>query len=193
MAKLYFKYGAMNSGKSTILLQAAHNYEEQGMKVIILKPSIDSKGEDNISSRLGIERKVNHLIKPEDSIMDIVSTYEDLSCILVDEAQFLEPNQVDELLKVTIIYDIPVICYGLRADFKTNGFPGSIRLFELAHKLEEIKTMCKCGSKATFNSRFVNGILVNEGDQVVIDNQADVRYEAMCPKCYYKKLNLIKK
>lgn len=193
MAKLYFKYGAMNSGKSTILLQTAHNYEERGMNVILIKPSIDSKAENKISSRLGVERNVDYLVNEEDSIINIVKNYDNLSCIFVDEAQFLTPKQVDELLIITVDYDIPVICYGLRADFKNNGFPGSIRLFEIAQKLEEIKTMCRCGSKATMNARFVNDNLVFDGDQVVIDNQESVRYESMCPKCYYKNLRLIKK
>ena len=193
MAKLYFKYGAMNSGKSTILLQTAHNYEERGMNVILIKPSIDSKAKDCITSRLGVERKVNNLVGPKDSIIEIVNNYNNLSCIFVDEAQFLTPKQVDELLLITVDYDIPVICYGLRADFKNNGFPGSIRLFEIAQKLEEIKTMCRCGSKATMNARFVNDNLVFDGDQVVIDNQDNIRYESMCPKCYYKNLRLIKK
>ena len=185
MANLYFKYGAMNSGKTTALLQTAHNYEERGMKVLVIKPSVDTKAENKVSSRLNIEREVDYLVNKEDSIIDIVRSNENITCILVDEAQFLTPVQVDELLQITIEDNITVICYGLRTDFKTVGFPGSTRLLEIAHKFEEMKTVCKCGDKATFNARFVNGELVTDGDQVVIDNQADIRYESMCPRCYY--------
>ena len=185
MAKLYFRYGAMNSGKSTLLLQTAHNYQERGMNVVLMKPSKDKKGDECIESRLGVNRKVDYLIGDDESILDIVSTLTNISCILVDEAQFLNPKQVDELLKVTIYYDIPVICYGLRTDFKTNGFPGSTRLLEIAHSIEEMKTICRCGNKATFNARFIDNKLVTEGDQVAIDGFG-VTYESMCPKCYYK-------
>lgn len=193
MAKLYFRYGAMNSGKSTLLLQTAHNYEERGMKVILIKPSKDIKADVSIESRLGVNRKVDYLVDDDTSILDIVSNINNVSCILVDEAQFLNPNQVDELLRVTTDYDIPVICYGLRTDFKTNGFPGSIRLLEIAHSIEEMKTICRCGSKATFNARFVNGKLVTEGEQVAIDGFDSVTYESMCPKCYFKLSGKVKK
>ena len=189
MAKLYFKYGAMNCGKTTILLQTAHNYEERGMKIIIIKPSKDLKAGDNIQSRLGAERKVDYLIKPEDSVLEIAKKNLDVNCIFVDEVQFLDPNQIDELLQITIVYDIPVICYGLRTDFKTNGFPASTRLLEIAHKIEEIKTMCRCGDKAIFNARFIDGKLTNKGNQVAIDGFNNITYESMCPKCYYEALN----
>ncbi len=192
MAKLYFRYGAMNSGKSTLLLQTAHNYEERGMKVILIKPSKDIKADVSIESRLGVNRKVDYLVDDDTSILDIVSNINNVSCILVDEAQFLNPNQVDELLRVTTDYDIPVICYGLRTDFKTNGFPGSIRLLEIAHSIEEMKTICRCGSKATFNARFVNGNLATEGEQVAIDGFDSVTYESMCPKCYFKLRGKVK-
>ena len=193
MAKLFFKYGAMNSGKSTILLQTAHNYEERGMHVVLLKPSKDLKAEDCVESRLGVKRKVDYLVGEDTSIIDLISKLEDISCVLVDEAQFLNPRQVDELLRVTTDLDIPVICYGLRTDFKTNGFPGSIRLLEIAHTIEEMKTICRCGSKALFNARFINGEMVTEGDQVAIDGIGDITYESMCPKCYYNKKRILKK
>ena len=193
MAKLYFRYGAMNSGKSTLLLQTAHNYQERGMNVILMKPSKDKKADECIESRLGVNRKVDYLIDESDSIIEIVSKLENVACILVDEAQFLNPNQVDELLRVTTDYDIPVICYGLRTDFKTNGFPGSIRLLEIAHSIEEMKTICRCGNKATFNARFVNNKLTIDGDQVAIDGFDSVTYESMCPKCYYKISDKIKR
>lgn len=192
MAKLYFRYGAMNSGKSTLLLQTAHNYQERGMNVLLMKPSKDKKAGECIESRLGVDRQVDYLIGQDDSILSIISSLDNISCILVDEAQFLKPNQVDELLKITIDYNIPVICYGLRTDFLTNGFPGSIRLLEIAHSIEEMKTICRCGSKATFNARFVDGKLADEGNQDAIDGFDNVTYESMCPKCYYKAFDNIK-
>ena len=194
MSKLYFRYGAMNCGKSTHLLQVAHNYEERGMDILLLKPSVDKKGDKKVVSRLGAERDVDSLVSKDDSIMDILE--EDLQkkknvkCILVDEAQFLEPEQVDELLFFATELDIPVICYGLRTDFKMNGFPGATRLLEIASSIEEMKTICECGKKATINARFVNGKLTNEGEQVAIDGFDNVTYQSMCPKCYYKKLNI---
>ena len=194
MAKLYFRYGAMNCGKSTHLLQVANNYEERGMDILLLKPSVDKKGDKKVVSRLGAERDVDSLVSKDDSIMDILE--EDLQkkknvkCILVDEAQFLEPEQVDELLFFATELDIPVICYGLRTDFKMNGFPGATRLLEIASSIEEMKTICECGKKATINARFVNGKLTNEGEQVAIDGFDNVTYQSMCPKCYYKKLNI---
>ena len=189
MAKLYFRYGAMNSGKSTLLLQTAHNYEERGMKIIIIKPSCDTKSENRISSRLGAEREVEVLLKSNEDIYKIIKEkYKNISCILVDEAQFLTKEQVDQLLKITVYLDIPVIAYGLRTDFKTNGFTGSTRLLEIAHTIEEMKTICRCGKKAMFNARFINGQMVTEGNQIAIDNSQEITYESMCPKCYYKKL-----
>ena len=194
MSKLYFRYGAMNCGKSTALMQVAHNYEERGMDILLLKPSVDKKGDKKVVSRLGAERDVDSLVSKDDSIMDILE--EDLQkkknvkCILVDEAQFLEPEQVDELLFFATELDIPVICYGLRTDFKMNGFPGATRLLEIASSIEEMKTICECGKKATINARFVNGKLTNEGEQVAIDGFDNVTYQSMCPKCYYKKLNI---
>lgn len=192
MAKLYFRYGAMNSGKTTLLMQTAHNYEERGMKVLLLKPSKDLKAGDEISSRLGITRKVDYLVRPEDKIMEYMINHIDVACVLVDEAQFLTPMQVDELLRVTTDLNIPVICYGLRTDFQTKGFPGSTRLLEVAHSIEEMKTICSCGSKATFNARFVDGAFTLEGDQVAIDGMKNVTYESMCPKCYFKQVRLKK-
>ena len=192
MAKLYFRYGAMNSGKSTALLQLAHNYEENGMNILLLKPSKDKKGENSVVSRLGIEREVDYLVGPNDSIIDIVSHHLEtkrINCLIVDEAQFLEPSQVDELSFFASDVDIPVICYGLRTDFKLNGFPGSIRLLELATDIEELKTICSCGSKAIFNARYVDGEFCLDGKQVAIDGMNNVTYKSMCPKCYYEKIN----
>lgn len=187
MSKLYFRYGAMNSGKSTILLQVAHNYQERGMKVAIIKPGVDTKGGSKIVSRLGAEKEVNYVI----SEIDDIPLVEDISCILVDEAQFLTKKQVEQLYEITKINNIPVICYGLRTDFKTVGFPGSTRLLELADTIEELKTVCKCGNKATFNARRVNGVFVFEGEQVEIDNQRDIEYEPLCGKCYIEEKKVL--
>lgn len=187
MAKLYFRYGSMNSGKSTILMQVAHNYEERGMEVAVLKPGIDTKAESRIQSRIGLEREVDHLIQKGENIYELFKTKEKKpNAIIIDEAQFLEPEQVDQLMEIVVKLNIPVICYGLRTDFKTQGFPGSTRLLEIAHTLEEMKTICRCGAKAMFNLRMVNGEPIFEGEQVAIDGGDIVTYEAVCPKCYYK-------
>lgn len=187
MAKLYFRYGSMNSGKSTILMQVAHNYEERGMEVAVLKPGIDTKAESRIQSRIGLEREVDHLIQKEENIYELFKVKEKKpNAIIIDEAQFLEPEQVDQLMEIVVKLNIPVICYGLRTDFKTQGFPGSTRLLEIAHTLEEMKTICRCGAKAMFNLRMVNGEPIFEGEQVAIDGGDIVTYEAVCPKCYYK-------
>lgn len=187
MSKLYFRYGAMNCGKSALLLQAVHNYESRNMNVLVLKPFIDSKGGNTVVSRIGLARSVDHLIKPEEDLYKYLKKITGVSCIFVDEAQFLERSQVDDLLRIVVDYDVPIICYGLRTDFNTNGFPGSTRLLEIAHSVEELKTICDCGKKATFNARMVNGEFVFDGEQVAIDGEDEVTYESLCPKCYYKK------
>lgn len=184
MSKLYFNYGAMNSGKSTALLQVAHNYEQQGMKVLIIKPAIDTKAEDRVSSRLGIERKVDILLTKSGRIVNEMKDVPD--AILVDEAEFLTRKQVDELYAITKEYDVPVLCYGLRTDFQSKGFEGATRLLELADDIKELKTICKCGSKATHNLRLVNNVPTFVGKQVEIDNQETVEYESVCGKCYLK-------
>ena len=188
MAKLYFRYGAMNCGKSTNLLQVAHNYEENGMKAIIIKPTIDTKGNDKVVSRIGAERKVDLLLDKGSNIFDIVKEkYRKVDCILVDEAQFLEEEQVDQLMDITVELSIPVICYGLRTDFQTKVFPGSLRLLSIAHSIEEMKTVCKCGRKAIFVGRYVNGKFIKKGSQVAIDGEGNVTYKSMCAKCYKKE------
>ena len=190
MAKLYFKYGAMNSGKTTTLLQSIYNYEEQGMKVVLLKPKVDKKGEDEIVARIGLKRKVDVLINDNDDIFKIISEkYKNVNCVFVDESQFITFMQADELLKVAALLDIPVICYGIRTDFLMNGFIGSSRLLQIADKIEEIKTICKCGKKATVNVRMANGKYIFSGNQVAIDGFDDVTYVSMCPKCYFNLKN----
>ena len=188
MAKLYFKYGAMNSGKSTLIIQAAHNYEENGMMVALFKPKRDTKAEEMVSSRIGLSRKVDGLLSDDDDIFKLVKTkFRNVSCVLIDEANFLKREQVDQLMMITNELDIAVICYGIRTDFLTNGFLGSTRLLEIAHVLDEIKTMCSCGRKATYNARYVGEDMVVQGDQIAIDGVDGVRYISMCSKCYEKE------
>ena len=180
MAKLYFRYGAMNSGKTTALMQVAYNYKERGMRVLILKPAIDTKGQDSIISRLGISCKVDQLVTPEMDVVELVKANEaahgKIACV-----------QADQLFLVTVDLGIPVICYGLRADFMMRGFPGSTRLLEIAHTIEELKTICACGRKAICNGRKVNGEFVFEGAQVAIDTVDDVEYQSLCPQCWYRE------
>jgi thymidine kinase len=193
LSKLYFRHGAMNSGKSTALLQAAHNYEERDQHVLLAKPAIDIKGEKAITSRLGVDREVDFLVTPELDLREEFAnrvaefkrqTGKNIACLLIDEAQFLTREQVDQALEIAVIDDVPVLAYGIRTDFLTNGFPGSLRLLEIAHSLEELKTICRCGRKALFNGRKVDGKFVFDGDQVAIDG-VHVTYESLCPACYF--------
>lgn len=190
MAKLYFRYGAMNSGKSTALMQVAHNYHERGMKAIIVKPTVDTKGGAKIVSRLGIDRYVNLEVNREQDLYDKLLDYRKenggIDCVLIDESQFLKKEQIDQLFRFAVIEKTPVICYGLRTDFKLNGFEGSKRLLLIAHSIEELKTICRCGRKAVFNGRKVNGNFTFEGDQVAIDGENKVEYESLCAECYFK-------
>jgi len=189
MAKLIFRYGAMNCGKTTYILQAMHNYESRGQKVFLMKSKIDTKGGSSIVNRLGLERKVDLLFETTENLFSYIKQQEkDLACIFVDEAQFLKKEQVDELQRVTYELDIPVICYGIRTDFQKNGFEGSRRLLEIAHTIEELKTVCECGKKAIFNARKVNGKFVKNGNKVEIDNQKEIEYVTFCAKCYHKKV-----
>ena len=195
MSKLYFRYGAMNSGKSTALLQAAYNYEERSQHVLIAKPSVDSKGDKSIVSRLGVSRDVDFLITPSQNLREkFASEAESLrqaedkqiACMLLDEAQFLSPEQVDQCLEIAVLDGVPVLAYGIRTDFKTLSFPGSKRLLEISHSLEELKTICRCGRKAMFNGRLLNGVFIFDGEQVAIDGD-QVTYESLCANCYLEK------
>ena len=191
MAKLYFRYGAMNSGKSTGLLQAAFNYEERGQRVLLAKPATDTKGERDVVSRLGMTRCVDFLVGPDESVLEAfehaaAERDEPVACLLIDEAQFLQRAQIDELLRIAVERGVPVIAYGIRTDFLTHAFPGSARLLELAHSLEELKTICRCGRKAMFNGRRIGDGFVFDGDQVAIDGEA-VTYESLCATCYLQE------
>lgn len=189
MAKLYFRYSAMNSGKTTALIQAAFNYEERGMRVVVLKPKIDTKGDDQVVSRLGTSRKADVLLDQDQEIgglaaLDSIASEQPIRCVLVDEAQFLTPDQVDDLFWFAVNSGVPVMAYGLRTDFQMKGFPGATRLLEVAHEIQELKTICRCGSKAMLNGRKRNGAFISEGEQVAIDGEAAIDYESLCGKCY---------
>jgi thymidine kinase len=188
MAKLYFRYSAMNAGKSTALLQVAHNYEELGRAVAIFTSGLDDRfGRGVITSRLGLQRQAATF----DALVDFYETFattspEQIACILVDEAQFLTREQVRQLHRVAHVRNIPVICYGIRSDFLGEPFPGAAYLLTLADSLEELKTVCSCGRKATMNPRFdALGNRVTLGAQIAIEGEH--RYVPMCGSCFYKE------
>ena len=190
MAKLYFRYGAMGCGKTMQLLQVAFNYEERGHKVCVAKPGTDTKHGTKIYTRIGPERETNFCFDRETNLYDkITKEYKDVQCVLIDEAQFLTKEQADELMRITIDLNIPVMCYGLRLNFRQEdgGFEGATRLLQIAHEIEEIKTICECGKKATINARFLNGKLVTDGPDILIDDgKTKIEYRALCPACYQK-------
>lgn len=187
MAKLYFEYGTMGCGKTLQLLQVAFNYEERGQKVCIAKPQIDTKAGTRLSSRIGLERETDFVFAEEENLFErIQKDFSDVNCILIDEAQFIQPRQVDELAEVVAKLDIPVMCYGLRLNFRQEdkGFEGATRLLQLADEIREIKTICDCGRKATRNARFLDGKIVLDGPDILIDDgKAKVEYRALCAKC----------
>lgn len=192
MAKLYFKFGAMKCGKTRDLIKTWYNYSEKGMNAIIMKPGDDKKAGENIQSRANEELKADYVVPKDVNIYDLISRYlidNNLDCILVDEAQFLTAKQVDELTDIVDNFNIPVLCYGLRADAFSHLFTGSKRLFEVADVLEELKAVCKCGDKATYNLRFdkINGELIPvfSGPQIAIDG-IDSEYDSVCRPCYKK-------
>ena len=189
MAKLIFNYSAMNSGKTMDLLRTAYNYEENGHHVIVMKPEIDTKGENKIVTRIGLNRTVDYLIKEKTSITKLLKNkLEKTKCILIDEAQFLNEKQVDELFKITKEKNIPIICYGLRTDFKMNLFNGSSRLLALADELNEFKSLCNCGEMARFNARKIDGEYTLIGEKVLIDGTKNIEYIPLCGKCYIEKV-----
>lgn len=189
VAKLSFRYGAMNAGKSTMLLQVAYNFEENGRKVLVIKPAIDIKGKDQLVTRIGLTRKVDIVLENDESLYqeNLYHKWRKVDAILVDEAQFMNGNQVEELWRISKENNIPVICYGLRADFASHAFPGSARLFELADEFTELVTICQCGKKARFNARKVDGKYTNVGEQNIIDGSVvSVVYQPLCGECYLK-------
>ena len=187
MAKLYFKYGAMGSSKSAQALITKFNYEELGMTVWLIKPSIDTRdGAEIIKSRIGLQEK-EQVITPEQNIVEEYRRAGRHNVIIADEAQFFTPEQIDQLRELVNDEDIPVLCFGLRTDFLTHLFPGSGRLMELADSLTEIKTVCACGRKATVNARIdENGRVITEGDQVFLGGNDS--YIAMCHKCWTDRI-----
>lgn len=197
MSKLWFRYSSMNSGKTSSLLQVQHNYHERGMNTILTKPSIDSKGGRFVVSRVGLAQEVDFLITSDMSLKEeLLQRFKTgkenkapIAAVIIDEAQFLTPRQVEELLWVAVNENMPILTYGLRTDFRTYSFPGSSRLLELAHNVEEIKNICNCGRKAIFNARKnEQGDWVKEGSQVAIDGE-QVTYDSLCAKCYLDHVN----
>jgi thymidine kinase len=187
MAKLHFKYGAMNSGKSDTLIKTAYNYVERGLNILVVKPTIDTKDDTSVTARGGYSREADILATNSTDIEQEVLKHTGIACVLVDEAQFLNQKQISQLYRVAKQRDISVIAYGLRADFMTKLFPGSERLFEVADNIEKLPTMCFCGAQAEFNCRKVNDSYVFEGDQVAIDGEEEVTYDSLCGKCYVRE------
>ncbi len=187
MAKLYFKYGAMGSSKTAQALITKYNYEENGLKVWLIKPSADVRdGVDTLRSRIGLESRVK-IVPPQ---ADVYTTFEReqmgrCDVIIVDECQFLTPDQIDQLRAIVNDHNIPVMCFGLRTDFLTKLFPGSLRLMEVADTIQEIKTICDCGAKATVNARIDgDGHIITQGEQVFLGGNDS--YIAMCHKCWVR-------
>ena len=189
MAKLYFKYGAMGSSKTANALITRFNYQERDMKVWLIKPSIDDRdGANIIRSRIGLEAEADVMTPDTDIFSLFEKDHRDCNVIISDECQFFTPEQIDQLRKIVDVYDIPVMCFGLRTDFLTHLFPGSRRLFEVADSITEIKTICSCGSKATVNARIdEGGNVVTTGSQILIGGNDS--YIAMCHKCWKKAAN----
>lgn len=192
MAKLYFRYGAMGCGKTMQLMQVAFNYEERGHQVCVMKPRTDTKNGKKLLTRIGPERETDYCFSREDDLFEIIANqYAGAQCVLIDEAQFLTPEQVDQLMDVTVQLGVPVMTWGLRLNFRQSdsGFEGATRLLQVAHDIEELKTICECGHKATLNARFLNGQLIADGPDILIDDgHSQVEYRALCPSCYRKYL-----
>lgn len=185
MNKLYFKYGAMGSSKTAQALMCRFNYIQKGFNVLLAKPALDTRSID-VKSRIGLSAPCE-TFTPNDDLLNFYNNLNDKSKInvfIIDEAQFLTKKQVEELKEIT--KNIPVLCYGLLTNFKTELFEGSKRLVELADSLMEIKSVCRCGRKATINARFTNGHIAKDGDEICIG--ADEKYEGMCYECYQKEL-----
>jgi thymidine kinase len=192
MAKLFFRYSAMNAGKSTLLLQIAYNYEEQGQQVMLYTAGIDNRsGTGFIVSRLGLRRPA-HVFDDTTDFWEILSLHRPKACLLIDESQFLTPGQVRNLHRAANTLDIPVICFGLRSDFQGNPFAGAASLLTLAEDLEEIKTICACGRKATMNIRIgEDGKRLQHGAQIEIGGNN--RYRQVCARCFYAPVDCLDK
>lgn len=188
MPKLYFRHGAVSSAKTLNLLAVAHNYKQQGKRVLLLKPAMDIRfGKGEIKSRAGLVQEADVLINDETDLLSLSEEQKDVHCLLVDEVQFLAPRHIDQLRAITMMWHVPVICYGLRTDFRTNLFPGSKRLMEVADSIEEVKTTCNfCNRKAVFNLKHVNGMADVTGPAVQLG--AEEKYFPTCFPCYRKSL-----
>lgn len=188
MAKLTFIYGAMNSGKSDSLIKTAYNYSEQGLNVVTIKPAADTKSKLRITARAGGSRLVD-IIASADTDLEAevlkLAKNKKLNCVLVDEAQFLNPAQIDQLYRTSKLSQISVVAFGLRTDFKTKLFAGSKRLLEIADSIEKLVTMCRCGEQAEFNCRFRDEQPVFDGDQIAIDGKSKTSYSSLCGACYH--------
>jgi thymidine kinase len=186
MAKLYFRYSAMNAGKTTALIQVAHNYEENGRTVLIYTAAIDRRfGAGKVTSRLGISRPAR-TFDATTRFEPVLAAEPDLACLLIDEAQFLSIDQVRALHRLAHTRNVPVICYGIRSDFLGDPFPGAAYLLTLADSLEELKTICSCGKKATMNPRIdERGARILSGDQIAIEGET--HYLQMCGSCFYRE------
>lgn len=186
MAKLYFRHGTVGSAKTLNLLAVAHNYRQQGKKILLMKPSFDTRfGKECIKSRAGLEQEADLLIHPETNLLSL--DYTNVSCVLVDEAQFLAEKTIEELRKITLDWDLPIICYGLRTDFKSRLFEGSRRLMELADSIEEVKATCHyCNRKSIMNLKYVNGKAIAKGPSVELG--AEEKYLPACYNCYCKEI-----
>lgn len=194
MAKLIFNYSAMNSGKTMDLLRTAYNYEENGLRVIVMKPSVDTKGDDSIVTRVGLNRVVDFLIDDDCDVYELLKDKLDgVRCIFVDEAQFLSISHVNQFFKVSKLLDVPVICYGLRTNFKCEYFTGSSRLLALADELNEFKSLCSCGNMARFNARKLDGKFLFEGDDILIDGSTGVEYVPLCGECFLRDVLHVEK
>ncbi|MGH2638954.1 MAG: thymidine kinase [Rhabdochlamydiaceae bacterium] len=186
MAKLYFRHGTVGSAKTLNLLAVAHNYRQQGKEVLLLKPEMDTRfGKDQIQSRAGLHMHADILVGPITNLLDL--NFNNISCLLVDEVQFLSMEHVDQLREITLMKNIPIICYGLRTDFRTKLFPGSLRLMEVADSIEEVKATCFfCNRKSIMNIKHLNGKATLEGPTVQLG--AEEKYLPVCYHCYKQQL-----
>ena len=187
MAKLYFYYSTMNAGKSTSLLQSSHNYRERGMRTLVYTAEVDQRGGGRVHSRIGLSSEARQFTPGSDLFAEVAAEHssQPVSCVLLDEAQFLTRDQVEQLARIVDELSVPVLCYGLRTDFRGELFPGSARLLALADELTELKTICHCGRKATMVVRVgADGVVEHDGEQVEIGGNE--RYVSLCRRHYFE-------